>query len=115
MLFNLKSSYSQAKKDSEALKIKAKCTEFFDQSFTHLSRIGILNNCNGFRLGWETTLLPPEDRMIAVPDEYDALNELVVGNYIQRHYIEKEGIRIEFLSEDEEEGLEAEGIEEYIA
>ena len=46
--------------------------------------------------------------MIADPDEYDSLNELEVGNYIQRHYIEKEGLRIDFLSEDEEEDHEEE-------
>ena len=35
-----------------------------------------------------------------------------VGNYIQRHYIEKEGLRIDFLSKDEEEGHEEEEVEE---
>ena len=50
--------------------------------------------------------------MIADPDEYDSLNWLEVGNYIQRHYIEKEGLQIDFLSEDEEEGYEIEGVEE---
>ena len=49
--------------------------------------------------------------MIADPDEYDSLNGLEVGNYIQRHYIEKEGLRIDFLSEDEEEGQEIEKVE----
>ena len=38
--------------------------------------------------------------MVANPDEYDSLNELEVGNYIQRHYIEKEGLQIDFLSKD---------------
>ena len=50
--------------------------------------------------------------MITDPDEYDSLNELEVGNYIQRHYIEKEGLWIDFLSEDEEEGREVEEDEE---
>lgn len=50
--------------------------------------------------------------MIIDPDEYDSLNGLEVGNYIQRHYIEKEGLRIDFLSEDEEEGHEIEEVEE---
>ena len=45
------------------------------------------------------------------PDEYDSLNELEVGNYIQRHYIEKEGLWIDFLSEDEEEDQEVEEVE----
>ena len=44
--------------------------------------------------------------MITNPDEYYSLNGLEVGNYIQRHYIKKEGIRIDFLSEDKEEGHE---------
>ena len=58
--------------------------------------------------------LPPEERMIADPDEYDSLNGLEVGNYIQMHYIEKEGLRIDFLSEDEKEGHEIEEVEEDI-
>lgn len=49
--------------------------------------------------------------MIADPDEYDTLNELEVGNYVQRHYIEKEGLRIDFLSEGEEDDCEVEEIE----
>ena len=75
----------------------------FDQSFAYFSRVGILNSCNGFRLGWETTLLPLEEQMIDGLDEYDTLNDLEVGNYVQRHYIEKEGLRIDYLSKDEEE------------
>ena len=50
--------------------------------------------------------------MITDPDEYDSLNELEIGNYIQRNYIEKEGLWIDFLSEDEEEGREVEEVEE---
>ena len=91
--------------------VKAKCSEVYDQSFARFSRIGIINSCSGFRLGWEMALLPPEERVIADPDEYDSLNELEVGNYIQRHYIEKEGLRIDFLSEDEEEDHEVEDVE----
>ena len=53
--------------------------------------------------------------MIAGPDEYDALNYLEVGSYVQRHYIEKEGLPINFLSEEEEEEHEAEDIEEDIS
>ena len=49
--------------------------------------------------------------MVADPDEYDSLNELEVGNYVQRHYIEKEGLRIDFLSEDEEEDQGVEEVE----
>ena len=49
--------------------------------------------------------------MVADPDEYDSLNLLEVGNYVQRHYIEKEGFRIDFLSEDEEEDQEVEEVE----
>ena len=59
-------------------------------------------------------LLPPKECMIADPDEYDSLNGLEVGNYIQRHYIEKEVIQIDFLSEDEEEGHAIEEFEEDI-
>ena len=50
--------------------------------------------------------------MITNPDEYNSMNELEIGNYIQRYYIEKEGLRIDFLSEDEEEGQEIEEVEE---
>ena len=46
--------------------------------------------------------------MIASPDEYDILNDLEVGNYVQRHYIEKEGLRNDYLLEDEEEEEEVE-------
>ena len=49
--------------------------------------------------------------MITDPDEYDSLNELEVGNYIQRHYIEKEGLQIDFLSEDEEEDHEVKEVD----
>ena len=59
-------------------------------------------------------LLPPKEHMIADLDEYDSLNRLEVGNYIQRHYIEKEGFQIDFLSEDEEEGHEIEEVEKDI-
>ena len=44
--------------------------------------------------------------MIIDPDEYDSLNGLKVGNYIQRHYIENEDLQIDFLSKDEEESHE---------
>ena len=53
--------------------------------------------------------------MIAGPEEYDVLNDLEVGNYVQRHYIEKEGLRIDYLSEDEEEKVEVEDTEEGIS
>ena len=85
------------------MRIKEKCSEVFDQCFERFSRVGILNSCSGFRFGWETALLPPEDRIVAGPDEYDILNDLEVGNYIQRYYIEKEGLRIDYLSEEEGE------------
>ena len=88
-----------------------KCSEVFDQSFEQFSSVGILNSCNGFRLGWDTTLLPPEERVVAGPDEYDILNDVEVGNYVQRYYIEKEGLRIDYLSEDEGEEVEAEDTE----
>ena len=52
--------------------------------------------------------------MIADPNEYDSLNGLEVGNYIQRHYIEKEVLQIDFLSKDEEEGHEIVEVEEDI-
>ena len=83
----------------------------FDQSFERFSRVGILNSCSDFRLGWETALLPPEERIVTGPDEYDILNDLEVGNYIQRYYIEKEGLRIDYLSEEEGEEVEVEDTE----
>ena len=82
------------------MKIKAKCSEVFDQSFEQFSRVRISNSYSGFRLGWETALLPPEERIVAGPDEYDTLNNLEVENYVQRYYIEKEGLRIDYLSEN---------------
>ena len=74
-----------------------------------------MNSCSSFRLGWDTTLLSPEERTIASPNKYDTVNELELGNYVQRHYIEKEGHRIDFLSEGEEEEHEAKDIEEDIS
>ena len=53
--------------------------------------------------------------MISDPDEYDTLNELEVGNYIQRHCIKKDGLRINFLLEGEEEEHETEDIVEDIS
>ena len=100
-LFDPNIFHFQAAKDVEALKIKAKCSEVFDQSFARFSRVGILNSCSGFRLGWETALLPLEEKMIASPDEYNTLNDLEVGNNVQKYYIEKEGLQIDYLSEDE--------------
>ena len=41
----------QAAKDAEAQNIMAKCTEVFEQTFACYSRTGVLNSCNGFRLG----------------------------------------------------------------
>ena len=61
------------------------------------------------------SLLPLEERMIAGTYEYDALNDLEVGNYVQRHYIEKVGLRIDFLSEGEEKEHETEDIVEDIS
>ena len=84
--------------DSEASKVKAKCAEVYDQLFARFSRVGILNSCSSFRLGWEIALLPLEECMIAGPNEYDALNDLEASNYVRRHYIEKQGLRIDFLS-----------------
>ena len=60
-------------------------------------------------------LLPPKERMIVNPDEYDTLNELELDNYIQRHYIEKEGLRIDFISEGGEDEHKTEDIEEDIS
>ena len=56
--------------------------------------------------------LPAKECVVAGPDEYDSLNNLEVGNYNQRYYIEKEGIRIDFLSEDKEEEHEVEEVED---
>ena len=39
------------------------------------------------------------------------MNDLEVGNYVQRYYIEKEGLWIDYLSEDEGEEVEAEDTE----
>ena len=47
--------------------------------------------------------------------ECDTLNDMEVGNYVQRYQIEKEGLRIDYLSEDEEEQFEVENTEEGIS
>ena len=58
------------------------------------------------------TLLPTKECVVAGPDEYDSLTNLEARNYDQRYYIEKEGLKIDFLSEDEKEGQEAKEVED---
>ena len=99
-------------KDSEGSNIKAKCTEVFEQSIAQFSRTGILNSYSGFRVGWEMALLPIEECVVAGPDEYDSMNNLEVGNYNQKYYVEKEGLRIDFLLEDEEEDHDMDEVED---
>ena len=48
-------------------------------------------------------LRPPEEHVISKPDAYDLLNNLVVGNYNQSYYIEKEGLHIDYTLEVDEE------------
>ena len=79
-------------KDSKALNIKAKCIEVFEQMLARYSKTGILNSCSGFRLGWEIIFRPVEECVVIIPDEYDSLNDLEVGNYDQIYYIEKEDV-----------------------
>ena len=57
-------------------------------------------------------LLLAEEHVVAGPDEYDSLNYLEAGNYNQGYYIEKEGLLIDFLSEDEKEDHEVEEVED---
>ena len=40
------------------------------------------------------------------------MNDLEAGNYDQRYYIEKEGLRIDFLSKDDEEEQDVEEVED---
>ena len=49
------------------------------------------------------TLHPLEEHVIFGPDAYDLLNKVEVGYYDQAHYIEKEGLHISFIPEDDEE------------
>ena len=48
-------------------------------------------------------LHPSKDRVISGPETYDLLNDVEVGNYDQAYSIEKKGLRINFVPEDEEE------------
>ena len=57
-------------------------------------------------------LHPIEECVVAGLDEYDSLKNLEVGNYDQRYYVEKEDLRIDFLSEDDEEDQEVEEVED---
>ena len=56
--------------------------------------------------------LPAEERVVAGLDLYDSLNNLEADNYDQRYYIEKESLKIDFLSEDEKEGQEVEEVKD---
>ena len=49
---------------------------------------------------------------VAGLNDYDSLNDLEAGNYNQRYYVEKEGLRINFLSEDKEEEHKVEEVED---
>ena len=48
-------------------------------------------------------LCPLEEQVVSDSDAYDLLNNVEVGNYDQHYYIEKEGLCIKYVSEDEEE------------
>ena len=83
--------------------IKAKCVEVFEQTFVRYLRTGVLNSCSRFRAEWEMAFHPPEDRVVVDPDVYNLMNNVEVGNYDQSHYIEKEGMCINYVLEDEED------------
>ena len=46
------------------------------------------------------------------PDAYDLLNNVEAGNYDQHYYIEKDGLRINYILEDEEDDLIGEELED---
>ena len=46
-------------------------------------------------------LHPLEERVVVDPDEYNLLNNVEVGNYDHHYYIEKEGLCINYVSDDE--------------
>ena len=48
-------------------------------------------------------LRPLEEHVTSIPDVYDLLNNMVVGNQDQAHYIEKEGLHINSTPEDDKE------------
>ena len=48
-------------------------------------------------------LRPLEDHVIYGPNAYNLLNNVELGNYDQAYYIEKEGLHINYVLEDEEE------------
>ena len=100
---NLLEKELQILKEKEEEKIKARCAKVFEQTSARYSCTGVLNSCGGFRLGWEMALHPLKDRVISGLDVYDLLNDVEVGNYDQVYYIEKDGMLINFVLEDEEE------------
>ena len=44
-----------------------------------------------------------KERVVFDPNAYDLLKDVEAGNYDQRYYIEKEGLRIDYLPEDGED------------
>ena len=60
-------------------------------------------------------LRPVEECVIASPDAYGILNDLKAGNYDQKYYIEKEGLQIDLLSEEDEEEQELEEVEDILS
>ena len=54
----------------------------------------------------------PEEHVVAEPDAYDLLNNVEARNYDHNYYIEKEGLHINYVLEDEEDDFVEEEIED---
>lgn len=98
-------------KDAEIENLQSKCTEILEQCFAQFSRVGVINSCSGFQLGWDMALCSPNKRTVADPDAYDLMNHLDVGNYQQKYYIEKENLRINFVDDEQDEEIPSEASE----
>ena len=60
-------------------------------------------------------MLPPKELLIVDPDSYDIINKITVNEYNESHYVEHEGLQIEFLKELEDvEGSSSEREQEPI-
>ena len=100
-------------KEREDEMVKIKCSQVLKQCHACFSSIRIINNCSGFRLGWETALLPLEERQLEGPDAYDLLNNFIVNEYDQSYYIEKKGLYVDFDPDSKDiEGSQNEKVEE---
>ena len=50
-------------------------------------------------------LRPPKEWVMVDPDAYDLLNNVEARNYDLHYYIEKEGLRINYVSKDDEDNF----------